>query len=128
MQKYPYFYPGQVVTLCSGGQRMTVKPTDDEDNLEACCIWINAELGGPPVEHSFPRNVLKLEEGQNQYGYERKRFNPGQVVQLRSGEPKMTVLSSQSLAGLLLVSCIWHDKESREPLTAAFPSEMLIAV
>ncbi len=128
MQRYEYFYPGQAVTLSSGGLRMTVKPTDDDDTLEACCVWFNPELGGLPVEWSFPRSVLKLEEGQNQYGYDRTRFTPGQVVQLRSGEPSMTVLNSQTNAGVLHVSCIWHDKKSREPLMASFPSEMLVAV
>ena len=128
MQRFQYFYPGQVVTLSGGGYRMTVKPVDDEESNDTYCVWFNPELGGEPVEWTFPSILLKLEEDQEQYGYGRTLFKPGDVAQLRSGGPSMTVHSRQTLTGVTLVSCIWHDKESREPLRASFPSEMLVAV
>jgi uncharacterized protein YodC (DUF2158 family) len=127
MQRFQYFYPGQVVTLSSGGQRMTIKPTVD-DSDDVCCTWFNLELGGEPVEWAFPSNVLRLEENQEPHGYAPTRFEPGQVVQLRSSGPSMTVLSVQRANGMSLVSCIWFDKGNRNPLSVSFPSETLIAV
>ncbi|MEH8225634.1 DUF2158 domain-containing protein [Aeromonas veronii] len=149
MQKYQYFYPGQVVKLSGGSYPMTVKPAEDEDDkgIDACCVWFNTDMGGEPIEWTFPSRVwfntdmggepiewtfpsriLKLQENQEQYGYLHTRFEPGAAVRLRSGGPSMTVKNSQSLTGVTLVFCIWHDKKSREPLMSSFPSEMLVAV
>ncbi|MGY3895756.1 DUF2158 domain-containing protein [Aeromonas enterica] len=126
MQRFQYFYPGQVVTLSSGGQRMTVKPTVD-DSDEVYCTWFNLELGGEPVEWAFPSHVLRLEENQEPHGYAPTRFEPGQVAQLRSGGPSMTVLGVQRANGMSHVTCIWLDKDNRNPLSVLFPSETLIA-
>ncbi|WP_421346065.1 DUF2158 domain-containing protein [Aeromonas veronii] len=130
MQKYQYFYLGQVVTLSGGSYPMTVKPAEDEDDkgIDACCVWFNTDMGGEPIEWTFPSRILKLQENQEQYGYLHTRFEPGAAVRLRSGGPSMTVQNSQSLTGVTLVFCIWHDKKSREPLMSSFPSEMLVAV
>lgn len=128
MQRYQYFYPGQVVTLSGGDQRMTVKPTSDEESNDTCCVWFNPELGGHPVQWTFPSSVLKLEENQDRYGYGHTRFNPGDAVQLRGGGPSMAVVSTQRTNDMPYVSCIWLDQDNREPLTASFPSEMLVAV
>ncbi|MNE34596.1 hypothetical protein D3C80_1283240 [compost metagenome] len=129
MQRYQSFYPGQVVKLSGGGYPMTVKPADEDDKgADTCCVWFNSDLGGEPMEWTFPTRILKLQEDQDQYGHLRTHFEPGEVVKLRSDGPSMTVQSRQNLVGVTLVFCIWHDKESREPLTASFPSEMLMAV
>ncbi|BDC80807.1 hypothetical protein NUITMVA1_07500 [Aeromonas hydrophila] len=128
MQRYEAFYPGQVVKLSGGGYPMTVKPSDEDDRgVDTCCVWFNLDLGGEPIEYTFPTNTLKLQEGQEQYGYPHTRFTSGEVVKLRSGGPSMTVHSKQTLSGVTLVTCIWQDKKNREPLKAAFPSEMLVA-
>ncbi|MGL6152389.1 MAG: DUF2158 domain-containing protein [Aeromonas sobria] len=130
MQKYETFYPGQVVKLSGDSYAMTVKPSNDEDDkgIDTCCIWFNPDLGGEPIECTFSSRILKLQENQEQYGYSHTRFEPGAAVKLRSSGPSMTVQKSQTLTGVTLVFCIWHDKKSREPLTASFPSEMLVAV
>jgi uncharacterized protein YodC (DUF2158 family) len=127
MQGYQYFYPGQVVTLSSGGQRMTVRPAVDNSD-DVCCSWFNLELGGEPVEWTFQSNVLRLEENQEPCGHSPTRFEPGQVVQLRSGGPSMVVLSVQRADGMSHVSCIWLDKGNRNPLSVTLPSVTLIAV
>lgn len=77
MQRFQYFYPGQVVTLSGGGYRITVKPVDDEESNDTCCVWFNPELGGKPVEWTFPSILPKLEENQELYGYGRTLFKLG---------------------------------------------------
>ncbi|HHQ4689864.1 TPA: hypothetical protein ACSPZ4_000650 [Aeromonas veronii] len=77
MQRFQYFYPDQVVTLSGGGYRITVKPLDDEESNDTCCVWFNPELGGKPVEWTFPSILPKLEENQELYGYGRTLFKLG---------------------------------------------------
>ncbi|HHQ4671068.1 TPA: hypothetical protein ACSP2K_002569 [Aeromonas veronii] len=77
MQRFQYFYPDQVVTLSCGGYRITVKPLDDEESNDTCCVWFNPELGGKPVEWTFPSILPKLEENQELYGYGRTLFKLG---------------------------------------------------
>lgn len=127
MQRYQYFYSGQIVTLSSGGERMTVKPMGD-DTHEVACVWFNLELGGQPIEWAFSSSVLRLAENQDDHSYAHVRFEPGQVLQLRSGGPLMTVLSTERNNGVSHVSCIWLEKGSRNPLVASFPSETLTVV
>ncbi|MFR9704900.1 DUF2158 domain-containing protein [Aeromonas sanarellii] len=130
MQKYPYLYPGYVVTLSSGGQHMTVMPAsseDDDESNDVRCVWFNTDLGGLPVEWVFPRCVLKRldEENEPPYGHPHTRFDDGQVVKLRSGGPAMTVSDRFRTDGVSYVSCVWLDENNREPLSAAFHSEIL---
>lgn len=131
MERYPHVYPGQVVGLLSGGMKMTVKPILDEGDdasNDVYCIWFNTDLGGLPVESVFPRCVLQRLDGENihPYGYPQVRFEPGQVVMLRSGGPTMSVARTYRTNGVPYTSCIWLDEKHREPLSAEFHTELLV--
>lgn len=48
-------------------------------------------------------------------------FKPGDVVQLKSGGPSMTVLPSKEGE----VSTVWYNADNREYATATFSPEVL---
>jgi uncharacterized protein YodC (DUF2158 family) len=56
-----------------------------------------------------------------------RRFKVGEVVQLKSGGPQMTVVSVRTDGGSTnrIVECVWFTQEMKSE-TATFPEEALI--
>lgn len=134
MTMYRFFSSGEVVTLQSGGQKMTVKSVDygesssDVERVDVCCTWFNEELGGQPIEYSFRRELLKFLGDESPYARQHTRFVLGQVVRLRSGGPLMTIAGFERTGDVRGFCCVWLDQHNREPLTCIFQADCLEAV
>ncbi|TNJ08970.1 DUF2158 domain-containing protein [Aeromonas veronii] len=123
-----FFYPGEVVQLKSGGQRMTVDSTREntEHGDDVCCVWFNQDLGGEPVKDYFHPRVLKLLTERNVYDAH-QQFRPlvGQSVTLCSGGPAMTISRIELSFDTRMVSCIWFDEHNKGVLSGLFRADTL---
>ncbi|MBS4726743.1 DUF2158 domain-containing protein [Aeromonas veronii] len=133
MPTYSHCTAGDVVTLQSGGQKMTVKAvtyedvTPEQEQINVYCTWFNTNLGGLPIEATFPREILTLIQDESPSAYQHHRFVVGDVVKLRSGGPAMTVAGFEKTGTVRSVLCVWIDNDNRDPLRGLFQLDSLVA-
>ncbi|WP_081043459.1 DUF2158 domain-containing protein [Aeromonas veronii] len=108
MQDKARFYRGQVVALKSGGPEMTVDEVRDEDGCTTC-VWFHSESSSELLSGMFYAETLHL-IGSDHPDAE---FVPGQIVQLRSTGPLMTVESVRNDGYTNHVTCIWFGDRGR---------------
>ncbi|ELI6441979.1 DUF2158 domain-containing protein [Aeromonas salmonicida] len=134
MTIYRFCSSGDVVTLHSGGHKMTVKSVDyaeqspDAERVNVCCVWFNEALGGQPIEYTFQRELLNLVGDESPYARSHIRFTLGQVVKLRSGGPSMTIAGFERTGDIRGYFCVGLDEHNRDPLTCVFQADCLEAV
>lgn len=119
-----HFQPGHVVELSSGECDLTIEKIDQLQPDDIPCVWFNMTLGGLPNRVKFPRDILKLKESQGAYPV----FIPlweikiGDVVKLRSGGPRMTIVGIHGSD----FTCTWFDQNQRDPLSETFSLALLV--
>ncbi|MCF5838643.1 YodC family protein [Aeromonas veronii] len=123
------FYPGQQVILRSGSPIMTVNAFYDNDSY-VDCFWFDTVIGIERYEARLPSRVLTLyvesEIASNTLQLPAPQV--GDVVQLRSGGPSMTVEFVRLSDFDNNVSCIWFDEQCRTmtPCSGGFHPNALV--
>ncbi|WP_434664358.1 DUF2158 domain-containing protein [Aeromonas sp. NJAU223] len=120
MQTNVTFYPGQQVVLRSGGPIMTVTHVSRKDGY-VDCIWFDSKFGPNRYHTRLSGAVLVplqvqaiLNDGALQ------EVHVGDVVQLHSGGPSMTVDSVHVDGVTPKTVCLWFDPREMAPLSAGF--------
>ncbi len=107
------FYPGQHVTLKSGGPVMMVNGISD-DGLTIACLWFDLQLSPEICMEDFSVTVLQPYSRQTLQSDERIEISEGSVVRLRSDGPLMTVQSVRESGDTRSVYCVWFDDKNRK--------------
>lgn len=126
MQNDVQIYIGQVVTLRSGSPEMTVS-NPHNGNGTVTCVWFQSDTSSELCCSEFHSATLSLINGQRPYGYQEERFEPGQIVKLRSSVgPVMTVEFVRNNGSQQDVSCIWFGGDGTPSTAFFYPAALVL--
>ncbi|MCZ0750236.1 DUF2158 domain-containing protein [Aeromonas enteropelogenes] len=104
--------PGQLVVLRSGSFDMTIDGVDQERQL-ATCVWFCPASERVQIEQFAVHSLSRV--GSEPDTQQREYFSLGEIVQLQSGGPLMTVTTVDDSCGSEpFVGCIWLDPLQRQ--------------